>query len=164
MAEAFEQLLETVDPKRLPAHGGVATTVVVTISLEALRAEAGFGDLPDGTMISAGEVRRLACGSNIIPAVLGGKSEVLDLGRTRRLFSESQRRVLGLMHQTCQAEGCTVPAIWTDVHHDQPWSQGGKTDIKEARLYCKHHHRCVHDPAYEVNALPNGDYRIRRRR
>ena len=34
--------------------------------------------------ISAGTARRLACEAGIIPAVLGGKSQVLDLGRKRR--------------------------------------------------------------------------------
>ena len=36
---------------------------------------------------ASGEVRRLACTAQILPAVLDGDSEVLDLGRTRRLFS-----------------------------------------------------------------------------
>ena len=54
----------------------------------------GVGTLGDGTRTSAGEVRRLACTAGILPAVLGGNSEVLDLGRTRRLFSAAQRKAL----------------------------------------------------------------------
>ena len=80
--QAFCALLEAVDPDRLPLHGGTATTVVVTIPFEGLAAGAGVGTLGDGTRISASEARRLACGANILPAVLDGDSEVLDLGRT----------------------------------------------------------------------------------
>ncbi|WP_162598682.1 hypothetical protein [Nocardioides gilvus] len=37
---------------------------------------------------------RLACTARIIPAVLGGDSEILDLGRGQRLFTKAQRRAL----------------------------------------------------------------------
>ena len=37
IGQAFIQLLESLDPTRLPLHGGDATTVVVTVSLDALR-------------------------------------------------------------------------------------------------------------------------------
>ena len=71
--QAFCALLEAVDPDRLPLHGGTATTVVVTIPFEGLAAGAGVGTLGDGTRISASEARRLACGANILPAVLDGR-------------------------------------------------------------------------------------------
>jgi hypothetical protein len=37
MGQAFVQLLETLDPTRLPIHGGDATTLVVTIDLGRTR-------------------------------------------------------------------------------------------------------------------------------
>ena len=48
MGAAFCSFLEAVDPRRLPVHGGDATTVMVTVSLEdlqrgALRSGAGHG-------------------------------------------------------------------------------------------------------------------------
>ncbi len=39
LGEAFCQLLEAIDPARLPVHGGDATTVIVTLSLADLQAE-----------------------------------------------------------------------------------------------------------------------------
>ncbi|UMG91607.1 DUF222 domain-containing protein [Nocardioides sp. TF02-7] len=91
-AMAFCTLLERLDPHRLPEHGGDATTVLVTVTLEDLRSELGVAglvepDLEHGPNLTAAEVRRLACNAAIIPAVLGSDSEVLDLGRTRRLFT-----------------------------------------------------------------------------
>ena len=100
---AFCALLEAFDPDRLPLHGGTATTVVVTVPYDGLVSKTGVATLGDGTRISASEARRLACGAAILPAVLDGTSEVLDLGRTRRLFSTAQRKALAIRQRTCRA-------------------------------------------------------------
>jgi len=168
LGRAFCALLEHLDPKKLPAHGGDATTVMVTISYESLRAELATGgiidaDLDAGDNLSAEAIRRLACTAGIIPVVLGGKGEILDLGRTRRLFSPAQRKALAQRDKTCRAEGCTVPARWCEAHHLVPWSQGGNTDIDDAVLGCPHHHHLFHDPRYTHEILPNGDIRFHRR-
>ena len=67
--------------------------------------------------ITAAQARRLACSAQIIPAVLGADSELLDLGRSRRLFSKAQRRALLLRDTTCRAEGCDIPGTWSEAHH-----------------------------------------------
>ncbi|TIC87326.1 DUF222 domain-containing protein, partial [Nocardioides sp. GY 10113] len=114
--------------------------------------------------ISAAHARRLACTAKIVPAVLGSKSEVLDLGRAHRLFTPAQRKALRLRDTTCRAEGCSVPATWCEAHHEHPWSRGGATDLKNAVLLCGFHHHRTHDPAYDTDKLPNGDHRYHRRR
>jgi len=164
MAEALEALLERVDPDDLPAHGGDATTVIVTVPLASLRAELGLATMADGTLLTASEARRLACTASIIPCVLDGKSEVLDLGRAKRLYSPAQRKALAIRDKHCRADGCTVPATWCDSHHLEPWSQGGKTDLNTGILLCGHHHRRIHDPKYGTSRMPNGDYRFHLRR
>ncbi len=97
MGQAFGEFLEAVDPDRLPLHGGDATTVIVTIPLATLQADLAAADLIGaglvpgddltGDRITAAQARRLACTANILPAVLGGDSLPLDLGRTRRVCS-----------------------------------------------------------------------------
>ena len=155
--QAFCALLEAFDPDRLPLHGGTATTVVVTIPYDGLATDTGVGVLGDGTRISASEARRLACGAGIIPAVLGGQSEVLDLGRTRRLFSTPQRKALGINQRTCRADGCTVPSTWCEAHHaGDPWCQGGRTDLDDGQLLCSWHHHRIHDDRYLVQNTPHG--------
>ena len=135
LGEAFCQLLEALDAKRLPVHGGDATTVIVTIPFEKLMADLGAADLlgsgtvPSdphvdpcaGETITASQARRLACNARIIPAVLGSDSEVLDLGRAQRLFSASQRRALLLRDRTCRADGCDIPGTWSEAHHWVAW-------------------------------------------
>lgn len=164
-AWALAALLELLDPSRLPEHGGDATTVMVAMTLDQLRAElAAAGVLTSDEQISASEARRLACQASIIPAVLGGKGEVLDLGRSRRLFSKAQRKALRLRDRGCRAEGCTVPAAWTEAHHLKPWSEGGATDLDDGICFCNHHHHRIHDRGYSHEFLANGDVRFHRRR
>ncbi|MBC7276137.1 MAG: DUF222 domain-containing protein [Nocardioides sp.] len=164
LGRAFCQMLETLDPARLPIHGGDATTVIVTIDLDQLRNETGIGQILGGSPITAAEARRLACTANIIPAVLGGASEVLDFGRKERFFTAAQRRALLLRSATCEAEGCDIPGTWAEAHHWLAWAQGGPTDLDNAALLCSHHHHRAHDAAYLHERLPNGDIRFTRRR
>ncbi|MGH3413707.1 MAG: DUF222 domain-containing protein [Marmoricola sp.] len=163
---AFCALLETLDPQRLPLHGGDATTLVVTITLDQLRREIGIAGLGyDGAgTISAAEARRLACTARIIPAVLGNESVPLDLGRTSRLFTPAQRKAMALRDHHCRAEGCSVPATWCEAHHHKlPWSKGGRTDVADGKLLCSFHHHRAHDDRYLHRELPDGDLRFHRR-
>ena len=160
MGQAFVQLLESLDPTRLPIHGGDATTLVVTIDLDALKADLATADLIGaalvpgdhltGDRITAAHARRLACTAKILPVVLGGHSLPLDLGRTRRLFNATQRLAMAVRDQTCRADGCDVPATWCEAHHLDPWHTGGRTDLADGVLLCSHHHHRVHDARYRV--------------
>ena len=164
LGHALCALLEHLDPSRLPIHGGDATTVVVTMDLETLRTGLGTATLADGAPVSASEARRMACTAGIIPAVLGGKSQPLDLGRSRRLFTSAQRLALSLRDRHCRAVGCDIPARWCEAHHRRPWSEGGRTDLADGELLCIHHHHRIHDPAYHHDRLPDGSLRFHRRR
>ena len=164
LGQAFGALLEHLDPTTLPAHGGDATTLLVTISVDSLRNELGTGTILGGEPLSATTIRRLACTAGIIPVVLGGNGEILDLGRTRRLFSPAQRKALRHRDQHCRADGCTTPAPWCQAHHLKPWTHGGNTDLNNAILACNFHHHRLHDPRYHHEHLPNGNLRFHRRR
>ncbi|KQZ68829.1 hypothetical protein ASD66_16350 [Nocardioides sp. Root151] len=165
LARAMGDLLERVDPHRLPDHGGDATTVIVTITLDQLRTElssAGLG-YDDDTPITAATARRLACNGTIYPMVLGGAGQVLDAGRGSRFHNPIQRKVIRLRDKRCRAAGCDVAAEWCDVHHLEAWSKGGKTTVKDGVLLCCHHHHRVHDPAYHHERHPDGSIRFTRR-
>jgi hypothetical protein len=160
----FCAFLEHADPARLPEHGGDATTVLVTMTLDQLRTElAAAAIVGDDAGMTAGEARRLACTAGIIPAVLGGASEILDLGRTKRVFSPAQRKALRLRDDQCRSEGCTIPAAWCEAHHLEPWWSGGRSDLTNGILLCSHHHHRAHDTRYLADRLPNGDVRFSRR-
>ncbi len=164
LGQAFCSLLEVLEPTRLPVHGGDATTLIVTVPLETLRHDLGTGDLGATDKLSAGELRRLACTAKIIPAVLAGKSEVLDLGRSARLFTPAQRKAMVVRDRECRAHGCTIPATWCEAHHRaRPWAQGGRTDLADGILLCSWHHHRAHDPTYETTQTSAGDLLFHRR-
>lgn len=147
----------------VPDAGGVAATVVVTLDLDTLMGGLKAAGLCDGTRISAGEARRMACLAGVIPVVLGGKSEPLDVGRKRRFHSKAQRLALGVRDGGCTAEGCDRPASMCQAHHDIPWSKGGSTDVKTGRLLCQRHHTLAHDRRYQHKAGPDGKVSFTRR-
>ena len=164
LGKAFCAFLEAVDPDRLPLHGGDATTVVITITHDALTTGlATAGIIGQDEKITAAHARRLACTADLIPAVLGTDSQVLDLGRSTRLFTPAQRKALLIRDRECRAEGCDIPGTWTEAHHWLPWSHEGPTDITNGVLLCSHHHHRAHDPRYQADRLPNGDVRFSRR-
>ena len=160
--QAFTELLEHLPTDRL--NGKVAATVVVTVAHEKLLGALGAAGVDTGDRLSAGQARRLACGAGLLPAVLGGASQVLDAGRTQRLFTETQRTVLATQHTSCAADGCDRPFAWCELHHKKPWSRGGRTDLADAVPLCWFHHRRIHDRGYTHAYSPDGAITFRLRR
>ena len=157
--QALCALIERYPAHRLPQVGGLNATVVVTMTLEQLRGELeGACLLDNGAEISAGNARRLACAAKIIPAVLGGDSQVLDLGRGRRSHTPAQRIAMGIRDR-----GCPRPAWLAEAHHKTLWSHGGGTSVKDGVLLCPWHHHRAHDPRYRIEYLPTGKTRFHRR-
>jgi hypothetical protein len=162
----FVALLENIPTSSLPRHGGTATTVMVTLDYATLLADAtdaGFATTSTGEKVTAGQARRWACQAGLVPVVLGGDSEILDLGRSRRLVSEAIRKALNLRDQGCTTLGCTMPAAFCEAHHVVPWSRGGKTRLQDCKLLCSFHHHRAHDPDWQVRHHPHGKTSFHRR-
>jgi len=163
LGQAFCEYVAGYPPDHLPHAGGVNATVVVTMDLDTLLGGLKAAELDTGLRISPGLARRLACEAGIIPAVLGGDSQVLDLGRKRRFHTEPQRIALALEHGGCAAEGCDAPPSMTHAHHERSWASGGATSVKNGRLLCGYHHARAHDPAYTMTKHPEGKVAFHRR-
>jgi hypothetical protein len=161
--EGFVALMENIPTDALPRHGGVATTVMVVLDYETLLSGVGVTTTSTNDRMTAGQARRLACQAGIIPVVLGGTSEILDLGRTRRLVSDAIRKALNLRDGGCTATNCTMPVEFCEAHHVVPWSRGGKTSLDDTKLLCSFHHHRAHDPAWLVHHQPNGQTSFTRR-
>ncbi len=137
-----------------PSHGGDRPRISVTLSYEALL-DAGRDGMPIGRLttsgepIPAGQLRQLLCDADVLPAVLGGRSEVLDVGRAQRLVTPPIRAALDLRDQGCIFPGCDKPPTSCQAHHLIPWWAGGRTSLSNLVLACAHHHGIVepgHDP------------------
>lgn len=156
---AFVELLEHLPTDHL--SGKVNATILVTLDHDKLKASVGAAHLDTGHDVSASEARRLACGAGIVPAVLGGESQLLDLGRSQRFFTEAQRVALALTYDTCAADDCDRPYAWTEHHHEDPWATGGRTDLDLAVPLCGYHHKRIHDRGYHHRVLREGTGRKR---
>lgn len=129
---------------------GVSTTVVVRIGLEELRAGTGLGESDNlATPLSAGAIRTIAADAEIIPAVMGGDSEVLDLGRARRLFTRAQR--LALVERDGGCAMCHAPPSYCEAHHIRWWDRHlGSTDLTHGVLLCTACHHRVHRDGWDI--------------
>ena len=163
MGQALMAYVERYPTQQLPTSGGIAADLLVTLDHHTLLTGLGAAQLDTGALISPAMARMLACEAGIIPAVLGGGSEVLDLGRKRRFHTTAQRRALIVAQGMCTAHGCDYPPGLCHVHHDIPWAKGGHTNTKDARLLCPKHHHRIHDPDYQATKLPTGKVTFTRR-
>jgi hypothetical protein len=156
MGLAFVEYIRRYPTDQLPTAGGVSAAVVVTMTLETLLGGLKAAQLDTGTMISPGLARKLACEAGVIPVVLGGKSQVLDVGRKRRFHTKAQRIAMAVRDQGCAAQGCERPGSWCHAHHLIPWSEGGGTSVKDGVLLCPRHHTLAHHQDYELTHHPEG--------
>ncbi|MFB9688875.1 HNH endonuclease signature motif containing protein [Amycolatopsis plumensis] len=155
--DAFSDAVDlALNSPELPMQAGERAHVMVAVSLDDLKSGVGTATLGDTGTISAAEARVHACDAMIIPAVLGGKSEPLNLGRLRRLISAGLRRALFLRDRGCAFPGCHRPPRHCQGHHIRHWADGGPTDLSNLVLMCAHHHRLLHRSGWEVRIAADG--------
>jgi 5-methylcytosine-specific restriction protein A len=100
--------------------------------------------------ISAATARMLAAEAEIIPVVLGGKSQVLDLGTGRRFFTEAQRRaMIARDGGGCTGPCCDAPNSWCDAAHIRPAGYG-PTSIDNGLLLCWRCHLLLDKHGWQV--------------
>ena len=161
--EAFVAFLENLPDTGLPAHGGTTTSVMVTLDLDTLLTGIGVATTSTGDRVTAEQARRLACQARIIPVVLGRKGEVLDLGRSARLFSPAQRKAMAIRDRECTADGCLSPQPGAKPTTPSSPGPGGRTDLADGKLLCSFHHHRAHDPAWKTHHHANGATTFHRR-
>ena len=128
--------------------------IAIHCDIDTLRSglhEHSLCETDNGIPIPVSTVRRLCCDAEILPIVLNGAGEVLDVGRSKRTANRAQRRALRGMHRTCAYPGCTVPFSQTRAHHIDWWTRDrGPTNINNLLPLCEQHHHQVHEGAWTV--------------
>lgn len=138
-------------------HTNGAATMLVRIDHAVLDGQVrGLGRTSTGEQLTVGALRRLACEADLLPAVYGSASQVLDLGRAARLATRAQHLALGIRDTGCTMPGCSMPAQFCIAHHVTWWSRGGRTDLGNLALLCGRHHGLVHDRDLRATIDPEG--------
>ncbi len=163
--DAFTELLrigvtaDTTDSRII--IGSRIPAVRVLVSADALTNRTGHGriegcDIP----VSIDTVERIACTTGTVPIVFDDNGQTVNLGREQRLFSSRQRIALAARDGGCRWPGCDRPPRWTEAHHVQHWRRdGGRTDLADGILLCRHHHLLLHDNHWEIRRQ-DSDYRL----
>ncbi len=97
-----------------------------------------------GTVLGVADARKIACDTRVIPVVMGGPGEVLDVGRATRTIPPAIRRALIARDQGCVWPGCDRAPIHCDGHHIQHWLDDGPTSLVNLALLCHSHHHRLH--------------------
>lgn len=107
----------------------------------------------NGMPIDVETARRYACDCGVIPAVLGSRGAVLDLGDKKRVVNTALRRALVLRDKGCVK--CGKPPTWCESHHGVHWVDGGETNLANCCLLCEGCHRLVHHAGWHITITDN---------
>ena len=150
-AEALADVCGYVlDHGDVPECGGKRPHMNVLIRLEDLQNRARAACLDFGGTVSPESLRMLCCDAAVVPIVMDGKGQPLDVGRITRTIPDGLRRAVAARDRGCAHPGCGRPASWTECHHILPWEQGGETKLSNLVLLCKVHHRQIHSSGWSV--------------
>ena len=132
-----------------------STTVVVRLTLDDLQSGDGVADVDGGGQpVCISTARRMAANGKIIPIVLGGNSEILDLGRGKRPFNYHQR--IALIERDGGCAFCGAPPGYTQAHHIRWWARDcGLTDLNNGVLLCSTCHHRIHRDDWQINIRDN---------
>jgi hypothetical protein len=144
----------------LPESHGATPRVTVTVDYDTLRTDLGETESQAGLVdldsaLSAAAVRRLACDAELLPVVLGSRSQVLDVGRSSRLVTPGIWLALVTRDRRCAFPGCTRMPIACDAHHVRHWADGGATSLDNLVLVCRTHHTVLHTTPWQVSIDPD---------
>ncbi|WP_374700324.1 DUF222 domain-containing protein [Arthrobacter sp. JCM 19049] len=113
----------------------VTPEVVVHLDYDSLLNLAqAEGVTAHGQRIGATELRLLLCQARLIPMMFNSLGQVLDVGRSQRLYNTVQRKIIIARDGGCIVPGCTVPPELVEAHHyeDGGWAGGCPTSVDKA--------------------------------
>jgi hypothetical protein len=157
--DGLDDLLTTALDTGLPANGGVRPHLSVIVDAETLKDAVNGGtshheelDLDAEPAILEGFgpigpalLAYIAWGGELTPILVAGfkaNRMVLDAGRTQRLATTQQRRIIRWRQKgRCANRGCHHPI--GEIHHIVDWLYGGKTDLANLAGLCRKCHALI---------------------
>ncbi len=133
--------------RNLRQRGG-GTSILVR--LEDLENRARSAMLDFGGSLSPESLRMLACDAAVIPIVMNGVGQPLDVGRVNRTIPDGLRRAVAARDRGCAHPGCSRTASWCEIHHIRGWWPDGETKLDNLVMLCRAHHRLLHHSEWVV--------------
>ncbi|CAA9273090.1 MAG: hypothetical protein AVDCRST_MAG76-3489 [uncultured Acidimicrobiales bacterium] len=153
-----DALVELVRRGAALADGSRGAAPLLVLCLDATKPPA-TATTPDGaTTIGRDPLDLALCDSPLRRLVTDGPSTILDLGRTTRLVTPSQRLALDVRDGGCVFPGCARPPGWCDAHHLISWLDGGTSDLANLALLCRRHHRLHHHSGWTIHRDDGGGW------
>jgi hypothetical protein len=85
----------------------------------------------------------------------------LDIGYSKDIPDYIRRAVIR-RDRRCAWPGCDKPPAACEPHHLTPRADGGKTELKNLKLFCFfHHHVCIHRHGWQVTIHADGSVTAR---
>ncbi|RFA09268.1 hypothetical protein B7R54_08535 [Subtercola boreus] len=159
--DALVNLLQVAAGRpEMPRLNGAAPTVNLHATLDDVVSGRGIGWIDGLTApVPYSTVETLLCHADVITTLFGEHGQVLQHGKTRRLFTPAQNRALAARDGGCVWPGCDAPPSWCESHHVDGWlsdtNPGGLTDIDNGALLCHFHHSNVHKTHWKLT-IRNG--------
>ncbi len=150
-AEALAEVCGYVlDHGDVPQRGGERPHLNILVRLEDLENRARSAMLDFGGTLSPESLRMLACDAAVIPIVMNGVGQPLDVGRVNRSIPDGLRRAVAARDRGCAHPGCGRTASWCEIHHIREWWPDGETKLDNLVMLCRVHHRLLHHSEWVV--------------
>lgn len=145
-----------------------ATPVDMTVVVDARTAAETNGEtgvtVLGGPRIGPRALEAISCNAIVEVVGITETGKFLDLGRRSRTVSRKLARQVIHRDMCCVVDGCSS-RYRLEVHHVEPWSQGGATDAIHLVTLCwYHHHIAVHREGLSIVRLGTSRVRLERPR
>ena len=148
-------------PAALPKYHGQRPHIQVVIPYTVLLGGIEPCELVGHGAITADQARLIAADGilrRLVTDPLSGT--LLDYGRTRYQPPETLKQFVITRDGTCQAPGCLQPAHRGQIDHVDAYRPGkptgGKTNHRDLKNYCLHHHRAKDGGGFTNTLGPDG--------
>ena len=148
-AEALADLCaQVLTHGEIPDRGGHRPHLNVIIRLEDLENRARAAMLDFGGTLTPESLRMLACDAGVVPVVMNGTGQPLDVGRLTRVIPDGIRRAVAARDGGCAR--CGRPPSWCEIHHVLEWENNGPTCVENCVMLCRPCHRLIHHSDWQV--------------
>ena len=135
----------------LPAIGGAAPTLVVSVRADDVASGRGFAHIGGSDEpVSLAVARQVACSGAVERVVVGMTGRIVSIATLDRVFTHHQRKAIALRDGGCVIPGCHVGAGWCEIHHVVEHARGGPTHTDNGVLLCWFHHRTIDSSGWSV--------------